>query len=61
MTTTWSRVLLLPLAVLYKIGLRKSEAQRLTVITCYRKSILCHEAHVAPIKEAFQHIAKNTR
>ena len=31
MTTTWSRVLLLPLAVLYKIGLRESETQQLTL------------------------------
>ena len=55
MTTTWSRVLLLPFAVLYKVRLRKSEAQRLTGITCKRKSILCHEAIVALIVRLSAH------
>lgn len=28
------------------------------VITCKRKSILCHKAHVALIKEVFRHVIK---
>jgi len=44
------------------IQYRKSQAKWatffFTVITCKRKSMLCHETNVAPIKEAFQHVAK---
>ena len=36
----------------------RSQAKGATVITCNRKSILCHEANVALIKEAFQHVVK---
>ena len=36
----------------------RAQAKRATVITCKRKSILCYEANVAPIKETFQFVAK---